>query len=165
MQASLAITSVVAPNITNIGSRVHPLAPDEQVNPRHSAILNEAAHVFDWHAVGLWKSEYKDAFDRLLVPDVKQHPKPIQSIPIFNDCASSMVVIAPLNLQRKTRMTNQYLPPVAHSRKFSAPIDLPDNEELFPHCHTALALLSHSVLSASPIKPPLIARVTSPMLS
>jgi len=93
--------SIVAPNITNFGSPVYPLTPDEQVNVRLSSILNEAAHVFDWHAEGLWKSEYKDGFARLLVPDVKQHPKLIQSILKLNDRVFSMVVYRAVELLKQ----------------------------------------------------------------
>ena len=60
--------SILEPNLKEFGTPIYPLSPDAQTNARLSAILNEAAHVFDWHAEGLWKTEYKDGFARLLMP-------------------------------------------------------------------------------------------------
>lgn len=93
--------SVMEPNLKEFGSPVYPLSPDAQTNARLSAILNEAAHVFDWHAEGLWKSEYKDGFARLLIPDLRQHPKLIQSILKLNDRIFSMVVYRAVELLNK----------------------------------------------------------------
>lgn len=90
--------STLEPNLKDFGSPVYPLAPDEKTNAQLSAILNEAAHVFEWHAEGLWKSEYKDGFARLLIPDLKQHPKLIQSILKLNDRVFSMVVYRAVEL-------------------------------------------------------------------
>lgn len=90
--------SVLEPNFKGFGSPIYPLSPDAQTNARLSAILNEAAHVFDWHAEGLWKSEYKDGFARLLIPDLRQHPKLIRSILKLNDRVFSMVVYRAVEL-------------------------------------------------------------------
>ena len=90
--------STVAPNLEGFGNPVYTLSPDAQTNARISAILNEAAHVFDWHAEGLWKSEYKDGLARLLIPDLKQHPKLIKSIIMLNDRVFSMVVYRAVEL-------------------------------------------------------------------
>lgn len=90
--------STTTPNLEGFGSPIYSLSPDEQTNARLSAILNEAAHVFDWHAEGLWKSEYKDGFARLLIPDLKQHPKLIKSIIMLNDRVFSMVVYRAVEL-------------------------------------------------------------------
>lgn len=90
--------STITPNLEGFGSPIYLLSPDEQTNARLSAILNEAAHVFDWHAEGLWKSEYKDGFARLLIPDLKQHPKLIKSIIMLNDRVFSMVVYRAVEL-------------------------------------------------------------------
>jgi len=46
---------------------------------------------FMWHAEGLWRAEYKDGFARLLLPDVKAHPKLIKSIVGLGDRVFSMV--------------------------------------------------------------------------
>lgn len=90
--------SIFEPNLEGFGSPIYPLSPDAQTNARLSAILNEAAHVFEWHAEGLWKSEYKDGFARLLIPDLKQHPKLTQSILKLNDRVFSMVVYRAVEL-------------------------------------------------------------------
>jgi|GEM_PF-3290378 len=90
--------STFEPNLKEFGSPVYPLSPDDQTNASISAILNEAAHVFDWHAEGLWKIEYKDGFARLLMPYLKQHPKLISSINKLNDRVFSMVVYRAIEL-------------------------------------------------------------------
>jgi hypothetical protein len=48
---------ILEPSLKEFGSPVYSVSPDAQINARLSANLNEAAHVFDWHAEGLWKSE------------------------------------------------------------------------------------------------------------
>jgi hypothetical protein len=80
------------PNIRQFGTPTYAISPDDAVNLRISAVLNEVAHVFDMHKDGLWKSEYKDGFARLLVPDLKRHPKLIRAIIDLDDRVFSMVV-------------------------------------------------------------------------
>ena len=93
--------STTEPNLSAFGSPLYALSPDAKTNARLSAILNEAAHVFDWHAEGLWKSEYKDGFARLLIPDLKQHPKLIRSIIELDDRVFSSVVYRAIELLEK----------------------------------------------------------------
>lgn len=83
--------STAEPNIKEFGHPLHAVSPNAEENIRISAILNEARHVFDWHAEGLWKTEYKDGFARLLVPDLIAHPKLIKQILALNDRVFSMV--------------------------------------------------------------------------
>ncbi|MBC3881185.1 hypothetical protein H8K35_00255 [Undibacterium sp. LX40W] len=77
--------SVEEPNLENYGAPTYPLKPDPQTTIRLSAILNEAAHVLERHAEGLWKTVYKDGFARLLVPNIGMHSKLIRSILKFDD--------------------------------------------------------------------------------
>ncbi len=90
--------STEEPSFENYGVPTYPLTPDPEMNIRLSAILNEAAHIFDWHAEGLWKTEYKDGFARLLVPNIKLHPKLIRSILKLNDRVFSMVAYRAVEL-------------------------------------------------------------------
>ncbi|MFZ6749930.1 hypothetical protein [Undibacterium sp. Ren11W] len=90
--------SIEEPNLENYGSPTYPLTPDPETNIRLSAILNEAAHVFDWHAEGLWRTAYKDGFARLLVPNIRLHPKLIRSILKLNDRVFSMVAYRAVEL-------------------------------------------------------------------
>jgi len=90
--------SIHEPNIEAFGQPLYSLSPDQTTNTRISAVLNEASHVFDWHAEGLWKSEYKEGFARLLVPDLKRHPKLIKSIIALGDRVFSMVVYRAVEL-------------------------------------------------------------------
>lgn len=90
--------SIEEPNIENYGVPTYLLTPDPETNIRLSAILNEAAHVFDWHAEGQWKTEYKDGFARLLVSNIKLHPKLIRSILKLNNRVFSMVAYRAVEL-------------------------------------------------------------------
>ena len=90
--------SISEPNLEGFGLPLYPLTPDAQTNARLSAILNEAAHVFDWHAEGLWRSEYKGGFAHLLMSNLKQHPKLIRSIIKLNGRVFTMVVYRAVEL-------------------------------------------------------------------
>jgi hypothetical protein len=90
--------STIEPNIKGYGSPIYSVSPDSQTNARISAVLNEAAHVFNWHAEGLWKTEYKDGFAHLLMNDLKKHPKLIKNIIKLNDRIFSMVVYRAVEL-------------------------------------------------------------------
>src|ERR1035437_10096513 len=54
LDITLDVMSILEPNLKEFGTPIYPLSPDAETNARLSAILNEAAHVFDWHAEGLW---------------------------------------------------------------------------------------------------------------
>ena len=95
--------SIFQPNIGEWGTPCYAVSPDEPTNMRVSAVLNEAAHVFDWHAEGLWKSEYKDGFARLLLPDLKAHPKLVRNILELNDRVFAMVVYRAVELLNEPR--------------------------------------------------------------
>jgi hypothetical protein len=90
--------SIFEPNVEAFGAPIYPVSPDEETNACISAVLNEAAHVFEWHAEGLWQSEYKDGFARLLLPHLNQHPKLIRSIININNRVFSMVVYRAVEL-------------------------------------------------------------------
>lgn len=90
--------SIFEPNLEVFGLPVLPLSPDDQTNARLSAILNEASHAFDWHAEGVWQSEHKDGFARLLIPMLMQHPKLIRNILKLNNRVFSMVAYRAVEL-------------------------------------------------------------------
>jgi hypothetical protein len=50
------------------------LGADPVDSARVGAILNEACHVFRRHAEGTWKSNDRDAYARLLVPELQRRP-------------------------------------------------------------------------------------------
>ena len=79
-------------------SPVYRISPDNAENLRISALLNEAEHVFRWHTDGLWKSEYKDHYARLLMGDLRNHPKLIPNINKINNRVFSMVVYRAVEL-------------------------------------------------------------------
>jgi hypothetical protein len=92
--------SIVDPNLAGFGHPTYPLTADHAANLRISAILNEAAHVFDWHAEGLWRSTYKDGFARLLAKEVAQRPSLIRKILKLDDRVFSMVLYRAIELNR-----------------------------------------------------------------
>ena len=53
---------------------------DPELNARLSEILNEGCHVFHLHAEGIWKSEDKDAYARLLAPEIAARPSLIRKL-------------------------------------------------------------------------------------
>jgi hypothetical protein len=60
--------SITTPNFEGFGLPIFTVSPNGEENAAISAILNEARHVYDWHKEGIWKTEYKDGFARLLTP-------------------------------------------------------------------------------------------------
>ena len=90
--------SIDKPNIEKFGLPIYAVSPDQQTNARISAVLNEASHVFNWHKEGLWKSDYKDGFARLLTADLKAHPKLIPNILKLEDRVFSMIVYRAVEL-------------------------------------------------------------------
>jgi hypothetical protein len=95
--------SIYEPNVKEFGSPIYAVSPDPQTNARISAVLNEVAHVFYCHAEGLWKIEYKDGFARLLMSDLKAHPKLIRNILNLNDRVFSMIVYRAVELLNETK--------------------------------------------------------------
>ena len=79
-------------------SPVYRVSPDNAENLRISAILNDAEHVFRWHTDGVWKSKYKDHYARLLMADLRIHPKIIRNINKINNRVFSMVVYRAVEL-------------------------------------------------------------------
>jgi hypothetical protein len=90
--------STAKPNTTEFGQPLHAVSPSTETNLRISAILNEARHVFDCHAEGIWKTDYKEGFARLLMPDLHAHPKLIKQINELNDRVFSMVTYRAVEL-------------------------------------------------------------------
>jgi hypothetical protein len=85
-------------NIHDFSVPVYAISPDAETNARISAVLNEAAHLFDWHADGQWKTVYKDDLARRLMPDLKAHPKLVRRILKLNDRVFAMVVYRSVEL-------------------------------------------------------------------
>ena len=90
--------SITTPNFEGFGLPIFTVSPNGEENAAISAILNEARHVYDWHKQGIWKSEYKDGFVRLLIPYLQNHPKLIPNINGIGDRVFSMVVYRAVEL-------------------------------------------------------------------
>ena len=82
---------MTSPEQRSFAEPVYPVSPDLDTNQRISAVLNEAAHLFDWHAEGRWAEE-KERLARCLVPHLRAHPKLTRSILNLNDRVFAMVV-------------------------------------------------------------------------
>ena len=93
--------SILKPNIEAWGDPVYALTADDSANIRISAILNEAAHVFEWHAEGLWKSTYKEGFANLLAAELAQRPSLSRKILNLEDRVFSMVLYRAIELQKQ----------------------------------------------------------------
>jgi hypothetical protein len=56
------------------------LVDDPERNTRLSEILNEACHVFYHHKEGVWKSDDKDTYARLLASEIKKSKSLIRKL-------------------------------------------------------------------------------------
>jgi hypothetical protein len=93
--------SILKPNIAAWSDPVYALTADDSANMRISAILNEAAHVFDWHREGLWKSTYKEGFANLLAVELAQRPSLSRKILKLDDRVFSMALYRAIELQKQ----------------------------------------------------------------
>ena len=94
----LGAMSTLGHNAQDFDAPVHLVSPDADTNKRISSVLNEASHVYSWHAEGKWKTEYKDRFASLLIPDLKTQPKLIANILNLENRVFSMVVYRAVEL-------------------------------------------------------------------
>jgi len=67
------------------------LGSDPGDNARISRILNEACHVFRYHASGRWKSEDKDAYAKLLMVEIRARPSLVGRLLNTDDRVVKMV--------------------------------------------------------------------------
>jgi hypothetical protein len=74
------------------------LGVDAEDNARISRILNEACHVFHHHASGRWRSEDKDAYAALLVPEIDRRPSLVGRLLKTEDRVVKMVTHRALEL-------------------------------------------------------------------
>ena len=74
---------------------------DDERNARISYILNEACHVFRHHAEGVWASQDKDAYARLLIPELKVHPSLIGQLKQLNDRVVKMVLYRAVEIMKE----------------------------------------------------------------
>jgi len=56
------------------------LLSDPERNARLSDILNEACHVFHLHAEGVWRSDDKDSYSRLIAKEIRETPSLIRKL-------------------------------------------------------------------------------------
>jgi hypothetical protein len=80
------------------------LYQNDQLNEKITFILNEACHVFYYHADGNWKED-KDYYANLLVALIKQHPSLPRKLLSLNDRVVKMITyraIELINEQKKS---------------------------------------------------------------
>ena len=67
-------------------------------NARLSNILNEACHVFRYHSSGVWTSDHKDAYARLLVAEIDRRPSLVGRLLRTDDRVVKMITYRALEL-------------------------------------------------------------------
>jgi hypothetical protein len=72
-----------------------------ELNKRISFILNEACHVFYYHADGTWKSNDKDNYARQLAEEIRKTPSLIRKLIKLEDRVVRMVVFRAIELNKK----------------------------------------------------------------
>lgn len=73
---------------------------DAALNERLSSILNEACHVFRWHADGNWKTEYKPRYAEILAKELKARPSLIRKLLKLGDPVVSNITYAAIALNQ-----------------------------------------------------------------
>jgi hypothetical protein len=76
------------------------LIDDPERNARLSAILNEACHVFRKHAEGVWKSDDKDAYARLIAAEIDRTPSLIRKLLGTDDRVIKMLAYRAVELNK-----------------------------------------------------------------
>jgi hypothetical protein len=74
------------------------LGADAEDSARISRILNEACHVFHHHVSGRWRSEDKDAYASLLIPEIERRPSLVGRLLKTEDRVVKMVTHRALEL-------------------------------------------------------------------
>jgi len=81
------------------------LGSDPQDSARISKILNEACHVFHHHASGLWKSEDKDGYAKLLMEEIRRRPSLVGRLLNTDDRVVKMVTHRAVELLKAEERT------------------------------------------------------------
>jgi hypothetical protein len=79
---------------------------DRSDSLRVGAILNEACHVFRYHADGTWNSHGKDLYARRLVPELQRRPGLVGRLLSTDDRVVKMITYRALELLKESPNTN-----------------------------------------------------------
>ena len=71
---------------------------DEKLNKNMSFILNEACHVFRYHADGHWKNIYKPKYANMLAEQITKKPSLIRKLLKLNDPVVSNITYAAIDI-------------------------------------------------------------------
>jgi hypothetical protein len=69
-----------------------------ELNQKISGILNEACHVFYYHASGVWQTRDKDIYAKKLIPELRNRPSLIGQLKELEDRVVKMVVYRAVEL-------------------------------------------------------------------
>ena len=75
---------------------------DEALNKELSFILNEAVHVFRYHADGNWKEIYKPKYANLLAEKISVQPSLIKKLLNLKDPVVSNITYAAIEVTKNT---------------------------------------------------------------
>jgi hypothetical protein len=80
---------------------------DEQETKRVSYILNEACHLFYYHADGNWNKTYKERYAVELAKEFLKHPELSGRVLRSNDRVVKMVAFRALEILKEQSLTNE----------------------------------------------------------
>ena len=79
---------------------------NEAENQRISSILNEAVHVFRYHADGNWKNIYKPKYSSLLAAEIKRRPSLIKMLKALKDPVVSNLTYSAIEFNKANDAKN-----------------------------------------------------------
>ena len=77
------------------------LSGDADLDARLSSLLNEACHVFYFHAGGTWKDRDKDHYASALATELALHPSLIRKLLALEDRVVGMLTYRAIELNRR----------------------------------------------------------------
>jgi hypothetical protein len=83
------------------------LGPDADQNARLTHILNEACHVFHYHACGTWQEHDKDAYAQLLAEELRQRPGLVGRLLNTDDRVVKMITYRAVELHKLAQASEQ----------------------------------------------------------
>jgi len=75
---------------------------DEDLNEKLSFILNEACHVFRYHADGNWKEIYKPKYAKMLAEHITKKPSIIKKLLKLKDPVVGNITYAAIEITKNT---------------------------------------------------------------
>jgi hypothetical protein len=84
---------------------VYDFGDDKTLNEQVSFILNEACHVFNYHADGGWKNHYKPKYANMLAEHISMRPSLIKKLLKLKDPVVSNITYAAIEITKNSSNT------------------------------------------------------------